>query len=47
MCAACTDLVDAPNVDSVSMTRNDLKFMNIVEDSVVQYADEHYQVLLP
>ena len=29
------------------MSRDDLKFMNIVEDSVVQCADGHYQVSLP
>ena len=47
MCAACTDLVDAPYSDGLSMSRDDLKFMNIVEDSVVQCADGHYQVSLP
>ena len=47
MCAACTDLVDAPFSDGLSMSRDDLKFMNIVEDSVVQCADGHYQVSLP
>ena len=47
MCAACTDLVDAPHSDGLSMSRDDLKFMNIVEDSVVQCADGHYQVSLP
>ena len=47
MCAVCTDLVDAPYSDGLSMSRDDLKFMNIVEDLVVQCADGHYQVSLP
>ena len=47
MCAACTDLMDAPYSDGLSMSRDDLKFMNIVEDSVVKCADGHYQVSLP
>ena len=47
MCAVCTDLEDAPYSDGLSMSRDDLKFMNIVEDSVVQCADGHYQVSLP
>ena len=47
MCAACTDLMDAPYSNGLSMSRDDLKFMNIVEDSVVQCADGHYQVSLP
>jgi len=46
MCAACTDLVDAPYSDGLSMSRDDLKFMNIVENSV-QCADGHYKVSLP
>ena len=47
MFAACTDLVDAPSFDGLSVSRDDLKFMNIVEDSVMQCADGHYRVLLP
>ena len=46
MCAVCTDLVDPPYYDGLSMSRDDLKFMNIVEDSVVQCADGPYQVSL-
>ena len=42
MNAACTDLVDAPYSDRLSMSRDDLKFINIVEDSAVQCADGHY-----
>ena len=33
--------------DGLSMSRDDLKFMNDVADSVVQCADGHYQVSLP
>ena len=46
MCVACTDLVDAPYSDGLSMSRDDLKFMNFLEDLVVQCADGHYQVSL-
>jgi len=35
MFAACTDLVD------LSVSRDDIKFMNIVEDSVMQCTDGH------
>jgi len=44
MFAACTDLVDAPSSDGLRVSRDNLKFMNIVEDSVMQCADEHYRV---
>jgi len=47
MGAACTDLVDPPYSDGLSMSRDDLKFMNIVVDSVVHCADGHYPVSLP
>ena len=47
MCAACTDRVDTPFSDGISISRDDPKFMNIVEDLVVQCADDHYQVSLP
>ena len=46
MCAVCTDLVDAPYSDGISISRDDLKFMNIVADSVVQCPDGHYHVYL-
>ena len=46
MCEACTDLVDAPFSNGLSISRDDLKFMNIVEDLVVQCADGQYQVSL-
>lgn len=47
MFAACTDLVDAPSFDGLSVSRDDLKFINSVEDSVMHCADGHYRVLLP
>ena len=47
MCIACADFADATLSDGLSMSRDDLKFMNIVEDSVMQCEDGHYQVSLP
>ena len=47
MCVACADFVDACLNDGTGMSREDLKFMNIVEDSVMQCEDGHYQVRLP
>ena len=44
---ACPDLVDASYSDGPRVLRDDLNFMNIVEDSAMQCADGHYQVLLP
>ena len=47
MCVACVDFVDTSLNDDVCMSRDDLKFMNIVEDSVTQCEDDHYQISLP
>lgn len=47
MCVACADFADACLNDGQGMSREDLKFMNIVEDSVMQCEDGHYQVRLP
>ena len=47
MCIACADFADATLSDGLSMSRDDLKFMNIVEDSVMECEDGHYQVSLP
>ena len=47
MCAVCIDLVDPTYSDGLSMSRDDLKFMNIVADSVVQCEGGDYQVSLP
>ena len=45
MCVACADLTDACLNDGTGTSREDLKFMNIVEDSVMQCEDGHYQAL--
>ena len=47
MRVACADFADACLNDGTGMSREDLKFMNIVEDSVMQCEDGHYQVRLP
>ena len=47
MCVACADFANACLNDGTGMSREDLKFMNIVEDSVMQCEDGHYQVRLP
>ncbi len=47
MCAACADFSDAYPSNGLSISRDDLKFMNIMEDSVVQCENGHYQVSLP
>ena len=47
MCEACADFADACLNDGTGMSREDLKFMNIVEDSVMECEDRHYQVRLP
>ena len=46
MCAVCADFADTPLSDGLSMSRDDLKFMNNMEDSVMQCEDGHYQVSL-
>ena len=47
MCVACADLVDSSRCDDVGLSRDDLRFMNIVKDSVIQCEDSHYQIALP
>ncbi|XP_073231681.1 uncharacterized protein [Porites lutea] len=47
MCVACADFAEACLNDGAGMSREDLKFMNIVEGSVMQCEDGHYQVRLP
>ena len=47
MCVACADFTDAFLTDDQGLSRDNLKFMNIVEDSVTQCEDGHYQVPLP
>lgn len=46
MCIVCVDFVDVIFFDGLSMLRDDLKFMNIVEDLVMQCEDGYYQVFL-
>ena len=47
MCVACADFTDAFLTDDQGLSRDDLKSMNIVEDSVTQCEYGHYQVPLP
>ena len=47
MCVACADFTDAFLTDDQGLSRDDLKFMNIVEDSVTQCGDGHYQMPPP
>ena len=47
MCVACADFADTSLSDDVGLSRNDLKFMNIVKDSAMQCEDGHYQISLP
>ena len=47
MCIACDDFADASLSDDLGLSRDDLKFLNIVEDSVKHYEDDHYQISLP
>ena len=47
LCAWRADFTDACLNDGQGMSREDLKFMNILENSVMQCEDGHYQVRLP
>ena len=47
MCVACADLIDSSRCDDVGLSRDDLRFMNIVKDSVRHCEDSHYQIALP
>ena len=47
MCVACADFADTSLSDDVGLSRDDLKFMNIVKDSAMQCGDGHYQISLP
>ena len=42
MCIACADFAD-----DVGLSRDYLKFMNVVKDSAMQCEDGHYQISLP
>lgn len=41
MCAACSDFLDASDINENVMSRNDQRFMNIVESSVKKTSDNH------
>ena len=47
MSLACADFGDACLNHGIGMSREDLKFMNTVEGSLIQYEEGHYQVHLP
>ena len=47
MCAACSDFLDASDINENGMSRNDHLFMNIVESSVKKTSDNHYEISLP
>ena len=46
MYAACSDFLDASDINEKGMSRNDHLFMNIVESSV-KNSDNHYEIFLP
>ena len=47
MCIACADFADSFPFDKLGLSRDDLKFLNIVEDSVKHCEDGHCQISLP
>jgi len=47
MCMACADFADACVNHGIGMSREDLTFMNTVEDWFIQCEEGHYQVCLP
>ena len=47
MYEACADFAHTSLSDDVGLSRDDLKFINIVEDSVTQCKSGYYQILLP
>ena len=47
MCAACSDFLDASDINENGMSRNDHRFMIIVESSVKKTSDNHYEISLP
>ena len=46
MCIACADFADASPSDDLGLSRDDLRFLNIVEDSVKHCEDGHCQISL-
>ena len=47
MSIACADFADASLTDDLGLSRGNLKFLNIVEDSGKHYEDGHYQISFP
>ena len=47
MSMACADFADAFLNHGIGMSREDLKFINTVEGSLIQCEEGHYQVHLP
>ena len=47
MCAACSDFLNASDINEKGMSRNNHLFMNIVESSVKKTSDNHYKISLP
>lgn len=46
MCVVCADL-DSSRCNDEGLSRDDLRFMNIVKNSVLQCEGSHYQIALP
>ena len=47
MCSSCVDFVDAYEDNNVGLSREDVKFMEMVEGSLIQNEDHHYETALP
>lgn len=47
MCSSCIDFIDAYEDNNVGLSRDDVKFMELVENSLIQNEDHHYETALP
>ena len=47
MCSACTDFIDVYKDSKSGLSREDLRFMVILESTVIKTEDLHYQTSLP
>ena len=47
MCISCTDFLDVYDDSKTAPSREDMKFMEIVEGSIQQEEDLHYKIALP
>ena len=47
MCSACTDFVDVYDDSKPAPSREDIRFMDIMETSITQNEDLHYETALP